>query len=232
MERIPCARGAAWLLACALTVSAVACGDGDGDGSASKAATPGNRQVLMDPKSDEMTKQAPETFEAHFETTKGRFVVEVERKLAPRGADRFYNLVRNGFYNGNRFFRVLPNFVVQWGMNGDPELTATWYNASILDDPVQTSNVKGTITFAKQQAPHTRTTQLFINLVDNVRSPNLDGLGFAPFGRVVQGMEVVEAITAEYGETASQTKIGEQGNAYLEKSFPNMDYIVEATIEE
>jgi len=213
-------------VATAMTMMTAGCGGSDSAGGT--ASAPGNKQVLMDPSSDEMTQRAPATFEAHFETTKGTFVIEVERKLSPRGADRFYNLVRQGFYNGNRFFRVLPNFVVQWGMNGDPELTKIWYNASIQDDPVQTSNVKGTITFAKQNSPNTRTTQLFINLADNT---NLDGMAFAPFGRVVQGMEIVEAINAEYGQTASQQKIGEQGNAYLEQNFPNMDYIVEATIE-
>ena len=227
MERVLHGRAVALLAACALTMTSAACGGGDGSGAMSSA--PGNKQVLMDPQSGDMTKKAPDTFEANFETTKGTFVVEVERKLSPRGADRFYNLVRNGFYNGNRFFRVLPNFVVQWGMNGDPELTRVWYNASIQDDPVQTSNVKGTITFAKQNAPNTRTTQLFINLADNT---NLDGMAFAPFGRVVQGMEIVEAINAEYGQTASQQKIGEEGNAYLETNFPNMDYIIEATIDE
>jgi len=151
----------------------------------------------------------------------------VERDLAPRGADRFYNLVKNGYYDGQRFFRVVPGFVVQWGMHGDPEVTAVWYNARIPDDPVKGSNVRGTVTFATSGA-NSRTTQLFINLGDN--SGNLDRQGFAPFGRVADGMQAVDAINAEYGQRPDQGKIHANGNTYLEEKFPNLDYIKTARI--
>ncbi len=182
----------------------------------------------MDPQSEEMNKQAPDTYRAQFETSAGTFLIEVERSLSPNGADRFYNLVRNGFYNECRFFRVVPNFMVQWGMSPDPEVGAAWRPATIPDDPVQISNERGTITFAKTGSPNSRTTQLFINFIDNGR---LDGMGFAPFGRIVSGMDVVDAINPEYGEIGQQ-KIAEQGNAYLNEKYPNLDYIKSATIEE
>ena len=189
----------------------------------------GDMEVLMDPAGAEMTQEAPATFRARFETTKGIFVVEVERRLAPRGADRFYNLVRHGYYNGTKLFRVIPGFVVQWGMSGDPALNKEWNQARIQDDPVMTSNEPGTITFA-MAGPNTRTTQLFINYKNNA---GLDGQGFSPFGRVVEGMEVVESFNAEYGATPSnnQQRIGAEGNAFLDKHFPNLDAILSATIE-
>jgi peptidyl-prolyl cis-trans isomerase A (cyclophilin A) len=166
--------------------------------------------------------QAPDKFRVKFETSAGDFVLEVVRKWAPKGADRFYELVQKDFYKDTRFFRVVPNFVVQWGINGDPEVNREWKDATIKDDPVVASNLRGYITFAKKPLPDTRTTQLFINLVDNQR---LDEMGFAPFGRVVEGMEVVDKINAEYGGAPSQDAIQAQGNAYLKKNFPNMDYI-------
>lgn len=201
-----------------------ACGTPEEEGSMG-----GDMEVLMDPAGAEMTKEAPATFRARFETTKGTFVVEVERKLAPRGSDRFYNLVRNGYYNGTKLFRVIPGFVVQWGMSGDPALNKVWHQARILDDPVMTSNEAGTITFA-MAGPNTRTTQLFINYKNNA---GLDGQGFSPFGRVVEGMEVVESFNAEYGSTpaSNQQRIGAEGDAFLDKNFPNLDAILSATIE-
>lgn len=165
--------------------------------------------------------QAPDKFRVKFETSAGDFVLEVVRKWAPKGADRFYELVQKDFYKDTRFFRVVPNFVVQWGINGDPEVQAKWREAKIADDPVVASNLRGYITFATA-GPGTRTTQLFINLVDNQR---LDEMGFAPFGRVVEGMDVVDKINAEYGGAANQGAIQAQGNAYLKENFPNMDYI-------
>ena len=185
--------------------------------------------ALMDPAGAEMTQEAPATFRARFETTRGTFVVEVERRLAPRGADRFYNLVRHGYYNGNKLFRVIPGFVVQWGMSGDPALNKVWHAARIPDDPVIASNVPGTITFA-MAGTNTRTTQLFINYKNNAA---LDRKGFSPFGRVVEGMEVVESFNAEYGSTpaSNQQRIGAEGDAFLEKNFPNLDAILTATIE-
>ena len=186
-----------------------------------------NREALMNPQDEVVNQQAPDDYKVMFETSAGNFTVAVERALAPRGADRFYNLVKNGFYNKQRFFRVVPGFIVQWGMNGDPEITAQWHNARILDDAVKESNVRGTITFATSGA-NSRTTQLFINLGDNAAS--LDRQGFAPFGRVIEGMEAVDAINAEYGERPDQGKIGPRGNEYLEKMYPNLDYIKAACI--
>jgi peptidyl-prolyl cis-trans isomerase A (cyclophilin A) len=180
-----------------------------------------------------LREQAPATYKARFDTTKGVFVVEVTRAWAPRGADRFYNLVKNGFYDDTRFFRVISGFMVQFGINGDPNIMARWRTAQISDDPVSQSNTRGMITFA-MAGPNTRTSQVFINFGDNSR---LDQSGFAPFGRVVSGMNVVEAINAEYGEGApngrgpNQSRIQSEGNAYLSKDFPRMDYIKKATIE-
>lgn len=197
-----------------------------GCGQESGSAGP-NSETLMNPASPEMTQTAPEQFKVRMETTAGTFVIEVQRDWAPQGADRFYNLIRAGYYDQTRFFRVVPNFIVQWGMHGDPAVTAAWTNARIADDPVVEGNARGTVTFAKTNSPNSRTTQLFINLVDNGR---LDGMGFAPFGRVVEGMEVVEAINPEYGEQPNQGKILKEGNAYLEKSFPNLTYIQQAMV--
>jgi len=179
-----------------------------------------------------LTEKAPETFKAQFDTTKGKFTVEVTRSLAPNGADRFYNLVRAGFFNDVAFFRVIPGFMCQFGIHGDPKVSAAWRTANIQDDPVKASNTRGAITFATA-GPNTRTTQLFINFGDNV---NLDRMGFAPFGKVVEGMDVVDKINGEYGEGApggrgpNQGLIQAQGNAYLKKDFPNLDYIKSVTI--
>ena len=206
---------------CAVVVLFSGCGGG-GD----VAPVMVDKEVLMNPASPEMKQQAPDEFRAKFETTAGDFVIDVQRELSPNGADRFYNLVRSGFYDDQRFFRVVPGFVVQWGMNGDPEIAAKWHNAAIPDDPVSSSNKAGTITYASR-GPNTRTTQLFINLGDN---PRLDGMGFAPFGTVTEGMEAVQAINAEYREKPDQQQIGKRGNEYLNKLFPNLTYIKTAYI--
>ncbi|HNR37386.1 MAG TPA: peptidylprolyl isomerase [Candidatus Hydrogenedentes bacterium] len=168
----------------------------------------------------------PNVFKVKFECSNGNFVVEVHRDWAPLGAERFEQLVKEGFYNEARFFRVVPNFVVQFGLAADPQVSAKWRSQNLKDDPVKQSNTVGTITFATA-GPNTRTTQLFINLVDNAR---LDGMGFAPFGKVIEGMDVVKAITSQYGEMPQQYAIETQGNAYLTAQFPNMDYIKKATI--
>ncbi|MEQ9406241.1 MAG: peptidylprolyl isomerase [Fuerstiella sp.] len=165
--------------------------------------------------------QAPEKFKVQFETSKGNFVVEVTRKWAPNGADRFYELVKKDFYKEARFFRVVPGFMVQWGIHADPAVQKAWRDAKIKDDPVVASNQRGYITYA-MAGPDTRTSQLFINFKDN---SFLDNQGFAPFGRVVEGMEIVDGINDEYREQPQQGSIQAQGNAYLKSSFPNLDYI-------
>jgi peptidyl-prolyl cis-trans isomerase A (cyclophilin A) len=179
-----------------------------------------------------LTARAPADYKVKFDTSKGAFVVEVHRDWAPLGADRFYNLVKNGFFNNARFFRVISGFMVQFGINADPKVSAVWRDANINDDPVKQSNSRGMITFATR-GPNTRTTQMFINYADNNR---LDGMGFAPFGQVVSGMNVVDALYSGYGEGAprgagpEQGRIQSEGNAYLTKEFPKLDYIKTATI--
>lgn len=175
------------------------------------------------------TPQAPATYRVVFTTSKGPFTVEVHRDWAPKGADRFYELVQDGFFDGNRFFRIVPNFIVQWGIAGDPAVQAKWRDKTISDDPVTQSNKTGTITFAKTGEPNSRTTQLFINLKDN---PSLDTQGFAPFGQVISGLNVVESLYAGYGEMPDQNQIQTQGNAYLQGQFPMLDYIETAKIQQ
>jgi peptidyl-prolyl cis-trans isomerase A (cyclophilin A) len=172
--------------------------------------------------------QAPAQFKVRFETSKGPFVLEVHRDWAPNGVDRFYELVQSGYYDEARFFRVVPNFVVQWGINKDPKVSQQWRQNNIPDDRVKESNRMGYITYAKR-GPGTRTTQLFINLADNV---SLDAMGFAPFGRVTEGMNVVQNLYSGYGQTPQQDLIQLQGNAYLESRFPKLDYIKTARVEQ
>jgi peptidyl-prolyl cis-trans isomerase A (cyclophilin A) len=169
---------------------------------------------------------APATYKASFDTSVGVVVIEVTRAWAPRGADRFYNLVKNGYFNGCRFFRVVPTFMVQFGINGDPTIQSAWANADIPDDPVTQTNKRGFITFASR-GPNTRTTQVFINFGDNT---GLDRQGFAPFGQVISGMEVIDKINAEHGQRPDQGRIQKEGNRYLTKEFPTLDYIKKAAI--
>ena len=179
---------------------------------------------LSDPAS--LNEQAPAVYKAKFDTTKGPFVVEVYRGWAPN--------VKNGFYDNARFFRVIEGFMVQFGISGDPKISAVWRDANIPDDPVKQSNVRGNLSFATA-GPNTRTTQVFVNFGDNA---GLDGQGFSPFAKVVSGMEVVDSLYYGYGEGApggqgpNQGQIQMQGNAYLEKAFPKLDYIKKATIEQ
>ena len=170
---------------------------------------------------------APATYKAEFDTSAGKFVVDVHRDWAPIAADRFYNMVKNGFYDDCRFFRVVPGFMVQFGMNGDPAVTSAWSAASMKDEPTKQSNKRGYLTFARTGAPNSRGTQLFINYKDNAF---LDQQGFAPFGEVTAGMDLVDKINAQYAEQPNQGLITQQGNAYLTKSFPKLDYIKKATI--
>jgi peptidyl-prolyl cis-trans isomerase A (cyclophilin A) len=189
------------------------------------AAAPPAKADLTDP--SKLTEKAPETFKVKFETTKGAFTVEVTRSLAPHGADRFYNLVKAGYFKDIAFFRVIPGFMAQFGMHSDPKLTAIWNHANIQDDPVKGSNTRGTITFAQTSMPNSRSAQFFINFGDNSQ---LDGQRFAPFGKVIEGMDVVDKINPEYRETPNQGAIEAMGNDYLKKNFPNLDYIKSATI--
>jgi peptidyl-prolyl cis-trans isomerase A (cyclophilin A) len=184
----------------------------------------------MDPA--QLTEKAPDAYKAKFDTSKGAFVIDVKREWSPAGADRFYNLVKNGYYNNCRFFRVISGFMVQFGINGDPKLNAVWRQARIQDDPVKQSNTRGYVSFAAA-GPNSRTTQVFINFGNNAR---LDGMGFAAFGQVTEGMDIVDSLYAEYGEGAPSGKGPEQGRIqtegveYLAKSFPQLDYIKLAVI--
>jgi peptidyl-prolyl cis-trans isomerase A (cyclophilin A) len=177
---------------------------------------------------------APESYKVKFETTKGDFVIQVTRAWAPNGADRFFNLVKIGYYDGAVFFRVIEGFMAQVGMHGDPAVGAAWMKASIPDDPPTQSNTRGMVTFAALGTPNSRTTQFFINFGDN---SYLKQYGpFAPFGQVVEGMKVVDSLYSGYGEGApkgrgpSQGEIARQGNAYLKASFPELDAITRASL--
>ncbi len=187
---------------------------------------------LGDPSS--LKEKAPAVYKAKFDTSKGTFVIEVHRAWAPNGADRFYNLVKSGFYNDARFFRVLDGFMVQFGISGNPDVSAVWRDARIPDDGVNESNQRGYVTFATG-GPNTRTTQVFINFGNN---HGLDGQGFSPFGKVVSGMKVVDALYSGYGEGApsgrgpDQGQVQAKGNTYLNAKFPKLDYIKKATIEQ
>lgn len=216
----------------ALTLLVLACASACGGGEAGNSDGGADVNPLMRPSAFDET--APEEYRAAFQTSEGRFVVAVHRAWAPRGADRFYNLVKSGFYDDIRFFRVIDDFMAQAGMNGDPMIQAQWGAATIEDDPVTQSNTRGRVTFAMTGQPNSRSTQFFINYRDN---SNLDELGFAPFGEVVEGMEVVDALYSGYGEGAPrgsgpfQNNIRAAGNEYLDADFPKLSRVVHATIE-
>ncbi len=178
---------------------------------------------------------APELYRVKVTTTKGDFVVEVHKDWAPIGADRFYNLVRNRYFTDASFFRIVPNFIVQFGMHANPAINEIWDKATIKDDPVKQSNKRGTIVYAKPDAPNARSTQYFINLKDNGAS--LDAGGFAPFGQVTEGMDVVDKLYSGYGEGGdmggrgpTQARIGKEGKPYLDKNFPLLDSIKSAVV--
>ncbi len=178
--------------------------------------------------------EAPAQFRVKFETTQGPVVIEVVREWAPLGADRFYNLVKTGYFDDNAFFRVIPGFIVQFGINGDPEVSNKWQKANIQDDKVKKSNRRGYLTFATS-GPNTRTAQMFINLTNN---PRLDGMGFAPIGHVVDGMDALDSLYSGYGEGAprgrgpAQDRIYSEGNPYLKQNFPKLDYITSAKLQD
>lgn len=198
----------------------------DADGAAT-AADAGQESPLFAPESEAMTAQAPPVYRVVLHTSEGPITVRVRRSWAPRGADRFYHLARHGFFEGSRFFRVIEGFVAQFGLSGRPELDTLWRRHPIRDDSVRRSNERGTLTFASA-GEDTRTTQLFFNLADNRR---LDGMGFAPLGRVVEGLAVLDSLHAGYGDGPprgdgpSQAAILERGNEYLDSEFPELDRI-------
>jgi len=178
-----------------------------------------------------LTAKAPETFKVKFDTTKGVVMLEVHRAWAPRGADRFYNMARNGFFSGVRFFRVIPNFMAQFGINGNPAVNAAWDKVRLMDDPpAMQHNVRGMLTYGTTGQPNSRGTQLFINYKDN---SYLDAQGFVPIGQVTDGMEAVDMLNAEYGAQVQnqQGRIVAEGNKFLMASFPKLDYIKTATVE-
>jgi peptidyl-prolyl cis-trans isomerase A (cyclophilin A) len=195
-------------------------------GASGSATAQVNTEKLMNPA--QLNETAPDKFKVKFDTSKGEFTVEVTREWAPNGADRFFNLVKNGFYDNCKFFRTIEGFMVQFGINGNPKISAVLRNARIKDDPVKKSNLRGYITFA-MAGPDTRTTQVFINYGDNSR---LDKDNFSPFGKVTKGMNVVESLYNKYAgkPSDSQAEIQMQGNAFLEKNFPDLDFIKSASI--
>ncbi|WP_230470511.1 peptidylprolyl isomerase [Lujinxingia vulgaris] len=203
--------------------------DNAADSDGALAAT---NEALLNP--DAATEEAPETFKINFGTTEGNFVVEVNREWAPRGADRLYNLVKIGYYDNIAFFRVIDGFMAQFGIHGDPQVNQVWREARISDDEVKQSNERGYVSFATA-GPNTRTTQLFINFGNNAQ---LDNMGFAPVGRVIEGMDVVDSLYKGYGEGAprgrgpDQGRLQAQGNAYLKAEFPELDYTTEVRIVE
>jgi peptidyl-prolyl cis-trans isomerase A (cyclophilin A) len=196
-------------------------------------AATGARASLTDPRGALWTQPSPDAFRVRVDTSRGSFVIEAHRDWAPRGCDRFYNLVRAGFFDDSRFFRVRRGAFAQFGIPGDPAIAAVWRDEAFADDPARQSNTRGTVAYA-MTGPDTRTTQLFINLTDN---PGYDAEGFAPIARVVEGMEVVDRLYAGYGEDPGggmrggrQGKIFAGGNAYLDREFPRLDRLFRATI--
>ena len=216
----------------ALAVSALGASCQTDSGGAGGRGAGGTEGTLAKPDRNAIAAPAPDSFKVAFETSKGNFTVVAHRDWAPRGVDRLYHLVRMGFYDDARFFRVLSGFMAQFGLNGDPRVNAAWEPLRLEDDPVKQKNLRGMVTFA-MGGPNTRTTQLFINYGDNT---NLDAMGFAPIAQVTDGMAVVDSLYANYGEGApdgggpDQGRIAAEGNAYLQKSFPLLDFIRRARI--
>jgi peptidyl-prolyl cis-trans isomerase A (cyclophilin A) len=183
--------------------------------------------ALRDP--SQLTEAAPAVYRARFDTSKGPLVIEVHREWAPLAADRFFNLVKHGFYDGNRFFRVRPGFVAQWGIHGDPFIQRAWRDANLKDEPVKQSNLRGFVSFTNENSPQSRYTQVFINLRDNA---DLDKDNFPAFGQVVSGMENVEKLDGRYAgaKEPDGRRIIREGNEYLQKEYPRLDFITSAAI--
>lgn len=214
-------------------VYVIACAGAGACASPRPVALPVVRAALADPGHPLWRERAPAVFRVRVETTQGAFVVEARRAWAPFGADRFYQLVRAGFFDDSRFFRVRAGFVAQFGIAGDPAVAGVWRAAAMPDDPVRRSNTRGAVSYA-MTGPNTRTTQLFVNLADNAR---LDAQGFAPLGTVVAGMDVVDRLYAGYGEAAGGGMRGGQqaplfagGNAYLDRAYPRLDRVRDARV--
>ena len=195
------------------------------------AATP---SLLLKPDAPEMNRRAPESFNVRLETSKGNIVIEVRREWAPIGVDHFYNLVRAGYYDDSRFFRVVKDRWTQFGINGDPKVSQVWRTQTIADEPRRISNMRGTIAYAFA-VPNGRTTQVFFNTRDNSATHDVEP--FVPFGRVVEGLDVMDLLYSEYGETSGggiragkQDKLFEEGNAYLSREFPKLDTLIRAVI--
>ena len=218
---------------CVIALTVVAAGACKKESAPPKATSAGGVPDFHNPADPGFAQQAPDSFRARFATTRGDFVIAVHRAWAPLGADRFYNLVRSGYYDGVRFFRVIPGFMAQFGLHADTAVTSAWAGRAIPDDPMRRSNQRGMVTFATA-GPGTRTTQVFINYRDNSR---LDGMGFAPFGEVVEGMGVVDSLYGGYGEGAPngrgplQDRIHVEGEKYLARQYPKLDKIKKATVE-
>ncbi len=188
---------------------------------------------LLHPDTAALNRRAPEVFDVRLETSKGEILIEVHRAWSPHGADRFYHLVRAGYYDDSRFYRVIQGKWAQFGINGDPKISNVWRERTFSDDPRVVSNTRGTIAFAFA-VPNGRTTQVFINLKDNSATHDAE---FVPFGKIIKGMEVADALNSEYGERAGsgirsgkQTPLFESGNAYLDKNFPRLDRILHARV--
>jgi peptidyl-prolyl cis-trans isomerase A (cyclophilin A) len=183
---------------------------------------------LKDP--SQLGERAPDRFRARFDTSQGTFMIAVEREWAPIAADRFYNLVKNGFYDESRFFRVLEGFMAQFGLHADPAIQSAWRSANLIDEPVKQSNTRGTVSFTRESVPNSRYTMVFINFKDN---SYLDADGFAPFGRVVSGMDVVDRLYSGYGRqnVPDQRRILREGNAYLAAEYPRLDFVKTASVE-
>src|SRR5262245_33168516 len=196
--------------------------------AAALLAAQGNIEKLKDPA--QLTERAPDTYSARFDTSQGVFVIAVERDWAPLAADRFYNLAKNGFYNGSRFFRVLDGFMAQFGLHADPDVQSAWRTANLKDEPVVKSNTRGFVSFTRESSPNSRYTMIFINYKDN---SYLDADGFAPFGQVVSGMDVADRLYGGYGRqnVPDQRRIVREGNAYLLAEYPKLDFVKTATIE-
>lgn len=216
-----------------MAMALVACHRAPSVTSVAPASASEQRALLLQPDAAYWSEPAPAEYSVSVETTKGTFVIGVTRALAPRGADRFYRLVRAGYFDDSRFFRVVPGFIAQFGIPGDPAITQVWKDRAMPDDSARASDVRGTIAYA-MTGPNTRTTQLFISLVDNSR---LDTQGFSPIGRVVSGMDVVDQLYGGYGESAGggmragkQDRMMNEGNQHLDRDFPRLDRLVRARV--